>query len=104
MKYILLFIITITLCCCENNSFDRDKRQLIAKSEIREKLKNIRAFDITSFKEDTLHESSDGAFRNPIRYTLNIVYKDSTGTLQNKEAVVLFTPDGKSVIKSQINN
>src|SRR4051794_775106 len=103
MKYILLFIITITFCCCENNTFDRDKRQLIAKSEIREKLKNIRGFDITSFKEDTLHDSPD-ASQNPIRYTLNIVYKDSTGTLQNKEAFVLFTPDGKSVIKSQINN
>lgn len=104
MKILLLFIVTVALCSCENNTFDSDKRQLIAKSEVREKLKNIRSFDITGFKEDTLHQSTDPRFGNPIRYNLHIMYKDSTGKLQNKEAFVLFTPDGKSVISSQINN
>lgn len=104
MKYIYIFLLTIIIFSCENNSFDTDKRQLITKNEIREKLKNIQSFDITNFKEDTLHEWADSTFKNPIRYTLSITYKDSTGTMQNKEAFVLFTPDGKSVISSQINN
>jgi len=103
MKYIFLFLFTITIFSCENNSFDRDKRQLMAKNEIQEKLKNARFFNITGFKEDTLGSWKDSTFKNPIRYSLNISYKDSTGALQNKEAFVLFTPDGKSVISSEIN-
>ncbi|MEJ7684675.1 MAG: hypothetical protein WKG06_43875 [Segetibacter sp.] len=87
MKYIYLFLLTIIIFSCENNSFDSDKRQLITKNEIREKLKNIQSFDITNFKEDTLHEWADSTFKNPIRYTLSITYKDSTGTMQNKEAL-----------------
>ena len=104
MKFIFLFLFTILVFSCENNSFDSDKRQLIAKNVVREKLKNIQAFDITAFKEDTLHDWPDAEFKNPIRYTLDITYKDSTDALQNKEAFVVFTPDGKSVISSQINN
>ena len=104
MKYIFLFLFTIVIFSCENNSFDRDKRQLIAKDEIRGKLSGIQSFDITGFKEDTLHEGIDGTFKNPIRYTLQVVYKDSAGVLQNKEGFVVFTPDGKSVISSRISN
>ncbi len=103
MKYLILSLFTITVFSCENNSFDSDKRQLIAKDEIREKLKNIQFFDIVGFKEDTLHDWKDSTFKNLIRYRLNIKYKDSTGALQNKEAFVVFTPDGKSVISSEIN-
>lgn len=104
MKYIFLFLFTTIIFSCETNAFDPDKRQLIAKNEIREKLTNIKAFDITGFKEDTLREWPDTEIKNPIRYTLNISYKDSTDALQNKEAFVIFTPDGKSVISSRINN
>lgn len=104
MKYTFLFLFTILIFSCETNAFDSDKRQLIAKNEIRGKLKNIQAFDVTSFREDTLHEWPDPEIKDPIEYTLNISYKDSTGALQNKEAFVVFTPDGKSVISSQINN
>ncbi len=104
MKYIFLFLPAIIIFSCENHSFDSDKRQLIAKDEIREKLKNIQSFDITGFKEDTLHEGTDTTFKNLIRYTLHVVYKDSAGVLQNKEGFVVFTPDGKSVISSQISN
>lgn len=104
MKYICLFILIIIIFSCENNSFDRDKRQLVAKNEIREKLGNIQSFDITGFKEDTLHDYNDAAFQDAIRYKLNVAYKDSAGRLQNKEAFVIFTPDGKSLINAQINN
>ncbi len=104
MKYIILFLSTVIIFSCENNSFDSDKRQLIAKKEIRAKLHDVQSFDITGFHEDTLHNETETSFKNPIRYSLNIKYKDSTGALQNKEAFVLFTPDGKSVISSHINN
>lgn len=104
MKYMLLIFLSIAVFSCENNSFDKDKRQLMAKREIRGKLENIQSFDLTSFKEDTLHDWKDSAFKHPIRYSFTVEYKDSTGALQNKEAFVLFTPDGKSVISSQINN
>jgi len=102
MRFTFLLLFTVLIFSCENNSFDRDKRQLMAKSEIREKLKNIEFFDITGFSEDTLHDWKDTTFKNPIRYNLNVKYKDSTGALQNKEAYVVFTPDGKSVISSEI--
>jgi hypothetical protein len=104
MKYIILFIFTLLIISCENNSFDKDKRQIIAKNEIRGKLKNIQSFDIKGFKEDTLQDWKDSTFHNPIRYRLNVVYKDSIGAPHEKEAYVLFTTDGKSVIASQINN
>ena len=104
MKYPILFIFTIIIFSCENHSFDSDKRQLTAKSEIREKLGNIQAFNITDFKEDTLKDWPGTAFKNPIRYSLNVVYQDSTGALQNKKGFVVFTPDGKSVISSEIGN
>ncbi len=104
MKNTILFLFTIVIFSCENNSFDSDKRQLTAKNEIREKLKNSQAFDITDFREDTLPDWKDSAFKNPIRYRLHIKYQDSTGALQNKEAFVVFTPDGKSVISSEISN
>lgn len=104
IKYIYFFAFITIIISCENNSFDSDKRQLVAKNEIREKLGNIRSFDITRFREDTLSNWKDSTFKRPIRYTLDVVYKDSTGATQNKEAFVLFAPDGKSVITSQINN
>ena len=104
MKYIMLILLAVAVFSCENNAFDKDKRQLIAKREIRQRLRNIQSFDLTSFKEDTLYDWKDSTFKNPIRYNFTVKYKDSTGELQNKEAFVLFTPDGKSVISSQINN
>ncbi len=101
MKFTSLFLLTIIIFSCENQSFDSDKRQLIAKDEIRGKLHGIQFFDITGFKEDTL-QWTDSTFKNPIRYRLNVAYRDSAGVLQNKEGFVVFTPDGKSVISSQI--
>lgn len=104
MKYTILFLFTILIFSCENHSFDSDRRQLTAKNEIREKLHNIQSFDIIDFKEDTLQQWPGTAFKNAIRYSLDVVYKDSAGALQNKKGLVVFTPDGKSVISSEISN
>lgn len=104
MKYAILLLFAITIFSCENHLFNSDKRQLTAKNEIRGKLGNIQSYDITDFKEDTLAEWPGTAFKNPIRYSLNIAYKDSTGILQTKKGFVVFTPDGTSVIGSEIIN
>ena len=100
----MLLFPVFAILSCENNSFDSDKRQLIAKRKVREKLENIQSFDLISFKEDTLRDYNSSIFKNPIRYSFTIQYQDSTGATQNKNAFVLFTPDGRSVISTHINN
>jgi uncharacterized protein YcfL len=105
MRYqLLLVFVAIFVFNCESATFDMDKRQIVAKDVIRKKLSAARDFDIVSFKEDTLSSWTDSTFKQPIRYTLNFVYTDSTGVVQNKNGVVLFTPDGRSIITAQINN
>jgi hypothetical protein len=98
----ILSLLLITFFSCENHRFDKDRRQLIAKDQIRNKLPKARSFDITRFKEDTLLNYPDSAFVKPIRYILDFVYKDSANVLQNKKGVVIFTPDGNSVISAGI--
>lgn len=103
MRLLTLFLLLVfSAFACENESFDKDKRQIVAKNVIREKLRRSRSFDIVSFKEDTLASSPDTMIKNLIRYSLNFVYTDSTGTVQHRNGVVLFTPDGKSLLNSQI--
>ena len=102
MRYLFFCVLLLAFVSCENRRFDKDKRQIIAKDEIRSKLQRARSFDITGFNEDTLSNYPDSAFKNPIRYTLDFVYKDSANVLQRKRGVVLFTPDGNSVINSNI--
>lgn len=101
MKNLFICIFTILLFSCENARFDSDKRQIKAKNEINNKMPKIR-FDVTAFKEDTLQSWPDSNFKHPIRYTLDIVYQDSTNVLQRKKGIVLFTPDGNSIINSWI--
>ncbi|GEO09328.1 hypothetical protein [Segetibacter aerophilus] len=101
MRHLLLILLVILLGC-ENHSYESDKRQLIAKDEIRRKLRRARSFDITGFKEDTLKNSADTTFKNPLQYSLDFQYTDSAGTVQKKKGIVLFTPDGQSVINSRI--
>jgi hypothetical protein len=104
-KIINAFVfLLVTFCSCENRRFDKDKRQIIAKDEIRSKLHRARSFDITGFKEDTVRDYPDSAFKNPIRYSLDFVYKDSANQLQKKTGVVIFTPDGNSVISTTITD
>ena len=104
MKYLFFGVLLLAFFSCENPRFDKDKRQLIAKDEIRSKLKRALSFEITGFKEDTLSSFPDSTFKNPIRYTLDFVYKDSANLFQKKKGVVIFTPDGNSVITSGIDS
>ncbi len=103
MKYVpLLFLLAIS--ACETHSFDNDKRQIIAKDEIRRQLRGFHAYSITNFREDTLQTWTDSVIIHPIRYTLNFVYNDSVGYPQNNKAVVIFTPEGNAILRSEINN
>jgi hypothetical protein len=101
MRYLLLLLIAFG-GSCETHSFDGDQRQLTAKDIIRNKVHNTRSFDITGFTQDTLQSYEDTAFKRPLRYKLDFTYTDSLGNKQNKTGVVIFTPDGKSVINSRI--
>ncbi len=101
----IFFILLITgIFSCENHRFDSDKRQIMAKNEIQSKLPRSRSFDITGFSEDTIQNVSDSNFKKQIRYTLDFVYQDSDKVLQHKKGIVMFTPDGRSVINSQITD
>lgn len=76
----------------------------MAKDEIRTKIHRTRSFDITAFKEDTLQTWPDSDFKHPIRYTLDFIYNDSANILQRKRGIVIFTPDGNSIINSEITD
>lgn len=104
MKYISYCIFLLALFSCDYHRFDKDKRQIMAKNEISNKLPRARSFDITAFKEDTLSNFTDSIFKRPIRYTLDFVYKDSANVLQKKRGIVIFTPDGRSIITSHITD
>lgn len=101
MKYLPLLLL-IALAACETHSFERDKRQVIAKDEIRRQLRGFRGYTITNFREDTLKTWTDSVILHPIRYTLDFVYNDSVGNAQNKKAVVIFTPEGNAILQSKI--
>jgi hypothetical protein len=102
----LLIVLAVSLLAsCENATFSKDKRQLIAKNAIRHKLpRAAKDFDIIGYKEDTLASWTDTTFKRPIRYTLHFVYSDSTGAVHQQTGSVLFTPDGRSMITAQLDN
>ena len=101
MKYITVSLLLL-LAACEARNFDSDKRQIIAKEWARRQLHRNRSFSITSFSEDTLQVWPDTMISHPIRYTINFVYNDSTGSVQNKKAEVIFTPEGNDILKTEI--
>jgi len=101
MRYLILLLLLVA-GSCESHSFDSDKRQLIAKDEIRRLVSRGRSFDITAFNQDTIGADGDSIAKFYLRYNLQFQYIDSVGNLQKKKGVVLFTPDGLSVINSQI--
>jgi hypothetical protein len=104
MRYTFLFFLLL-LFSCESSSFDKDKRQIAAKDAIRDQLPRAsRQFEVIRFREDTLPAWRDTIFNQPIRYTLDFRYKDSTETVQQRRGYVVFTPDGKSIIQSRITN
>jgi hypothetical protein len=101
MKYLPL-VFLLVLAACDTHSFERDKRQIIAKDEIRRQLRGFHGYSITNFREDTLQTWTDSVIIHPIRYTLNFVYNDSTGNPQNSKAVIIFTPEGNAILRSEI--
>jgi len=104
-RKIFLFIFLASLFfSCENHRFDSDKRQIIAKDAIQNKLHKARAFDVTDFKEDTVEVQNDSNFKKQIRYSLDIEYLDSNKVLQKKKGIVMFAPDGQSIINSKITD
>lgn len=100
---ILLFIFfTPLFFSCENHRFDADKRQIMAKNQIRSKLHQPVGYDVTAFGEDTVATPNDSNFKKQIRYSLDVEYLDSNKMLQKKRGIVMFTPDGQSIITSTI--
>ncbi|HWI89949.1 MAG TPA: hypothetical protein VNT20_01690 [Flavisolibacter sp.] len=100
MRYTILLFVLI-FASCDYGSFDKDKRQIMAKDYIRWHLpKHSTEFDVTSFKEDTLNNMIDSNFKRPIGYTINYRFTDSLNHIQQKTATVLFTPDGHSIIST----
>ena len=104
MRYFLL-LCTVILCSCETHTFDGDKRQIIAKDEVRKAIRGRGSqFDVVSFTQDTLTNFPDTLVQSPLRYTLHFTYVDSSGTHQQKTAHVLFARNGLSVLNTQIVN
>jgi hypothetical protein len=100
MRYIIILLL-LFLASCDYGSFDKDKRQIMAKDYIHWHLPpHSTDFDVTSFKEDTLNNMLDSNFKRPISYTLDYRFTDSTKQVQQKTTTVLFTPDGHSIITS----
>lgn len=100
MRYTLLLLI-ILLAGCDYGSFDKDKRQIMAKDFVRRHLPpRSRDFDVTGFREDTLKNYPDSNLKRPIGYTLNYQYTDSTGQLLQKTITMIFAPDGHSIVNT----
>ena len=98
MRYVFILLV-VFFTGCDYGSFDKDKRQIMAKDFIRRHLPaHSKDFDITAFREDTLSNQLDSNFKRPIGYTLDYHFTDSTGQVQGKKSTVLFTPDGHSII------
>lgn len=102
MKYLALLISVSIFISCENHAFDRDKRQILAKDELRRMMPGNRSITITRFYEDTLPSWPDSTFRRPIRYTLDFKYTDSTGMEQSRQGIFIFSQQGNAVIDRHI--
>ena len=77
----------------------------MAKDEILNQLHKVSDFDITGFNEDTIINSIPGTnLKKTLQYVLDITYIDSNKLTQNKKGIVLFTPDGKSIINARITD
>ncbi|MGZ3837653.1 MAG: hypothetical protein ACXVMS_12070 [Flavisolibacter sp.] len=104
MRYFILICFPLLVASCEAASFEGDKRQIAAKNAVRAQLPpGARFFDIGGFREDTL-STPDSTFKRPIQYSLDFVYTDSTGTVRQQTARVLFAPDGRSLVETAITD
>jgi len=106
MKNILLLLFgTAMFCSCQNERNAVDMRQIMAKDEILSQLHKVSSFDVSGFKEDTMSESIPGTnLKKTLRYVLDVSYVDSNKVPQAKKGIVLFTPDGKSIINAEITD
>ncbi len=105
LREIFLLILFITaFSSCENHRFDNDKRQIMAKDEILKKLVKVNSFDVTGFNEDTVNIDGNSDFKKQIQYTLDITFVDSNKVFQKKKGIVMFTPDGQTIINSKITD
>ena len=103
-KKLKLLLIVPFIFSCENHRFDSDKRQIVAKNVLEDQLHNVKSFDVTGFKEDTIQNTGDPNFKKEIQYSLDIEYVDSNKVFQKKKGMVFFTPDGQSIINSKITD
>jgi hypothetical protein len=100
MRYFFLVSI-VFLSACDYGVFDKDKRQILAKDYVHSHLPpHVTNFDITSFREDTISNMLDSNFKHAIAYTLHYQFTDSLTHIQQRQTIVLFTPDGHSIITS----
>ncbi len=101
---VVLLLAVLILPSCENHRYDSDKRQIMAKDAIRRQLQKVRGYNVTGFSEDTLKNMADSNFKTQIRYTLDITFQDSNNIFQQKKGTVLFTPNGESIISTEISD
>jgi penicillin V acylase-like amidase (Ntn superfamily) len=98
MRY-LLFASVLIFTRCDYGSFDKDKRQIMAKDYVEWHLPpHATEFDITAFHEDTVSDGIDSNFKHSLAYNLSYHFTDSSHQVQQKRTTVLFTPDGHSII------
>ncbi len=104
MKYLFLPLFVLALFSCRSAGFESDERQIIAKDVIRSLMHSARTFDVVGFKQDTLANWPDTTIKHPVSYTLDFVYNDSSSTLKTKRGVVIFAPEGTTVLSSSIQD
>jgi hypothetical protein len=100
MRCYIPLIFFFLLTGCVSDFVHKDKRQITAKDVMETWLpRRSKDYDISAFREDTIARK-DSLFKKVLQYTLFYQFTDSTGRLQKRRGIVLFTPDGKSVISS----
>ena len=101
MRKEFFLLLSSFLIGCANHLVEKDIRQIKAKNEVRRYLPpKASAFDIIGFGEDSIPAPEIPA--NLIRYRIDFIFKDSLKNMIPARAYVFFTPDGKSVMKTQI--
>ena len=104
LKFVFVFVMVMPLIWgCDTQGVNSDRRQIMAKDEIRAQLHKPPGYNITGFKEDTIEAINVPGLKKEIRYTLDFEYIDSNKVLQKKIGTVFFTPDGLSIINSKIS-
>ncbi len=81
-KLLPVFLFSVLLSSCATESFQADKRQLLAKDLVRKETGSVKDYDILAFGEDTV-AYTDG--RRALRYELLVSYRDSRGNMQSSK-------------------